>query len=88
LRDRRKSEIGEAIWSRFSQSKKDTLWYYRSLADTFCERCPASCPMNLVTSLRCLRLAKVYPSALRFERFGLRNNQLRSLEKGTTKIPP
>lgn len=40
MRDRRKSEIGEAIWSRFSQSKKDTLWYYRSLADTFCRTLP------------------------------------------------
>lgn len=33
LRDRRKPEIGEAIWSRFSQPRKETLWYYRSLAE-------------------------------------------------------
>jgi (p)ppGpp synthase/HD superfamily hydrolase len=35
LRDRRKPEIGEAIWSRFSQPRDQTLWYYRTLADTF-----------------------------------------------------
>lgn len=27
--------IGGKIWERFSQSKDSTLWYYRSLADTF-----------------------------------------------------
>jgi (p)ppGpp synthase/HD superfamily hydrolase len=35
LRDLRKAEVGEAIWSRFSQPRDQTLWYYRSLADTF-----------------------------------------------------
>jgi (p)ppGpp synthase/HD superfamily hydrolase len=37
LRDLRKPDVGEKIWSRFSQPKEQTLWYYRSLADTFCE---------------------------------------------------
>jgi len=37
LRDLRKPEIGQKIWSRFSQPKERTLWYYRSLADTFRE---------------------------------------------------
>jgi len=36
----RKPDIGEKIWSRFSQPKEQTLWYYRSLADTFYERLP------------------------------------------------
>jgi len=40
LRDLRKPEVGDAIWSRFSQPKERTLWYYRSLADTFCEKLP------------------------------------------------
>lgn len=35
LRDLRKREIGEKIWSRFSQPKERTLWYYRSLANQF-----------------------------------------------------
>jgi (p)ppGpp synthase/HD superfamily hydrolase len=33
LRDLRKPEIGEKVWTRFSQPKEQTLWYYRSLAD-------------------------------------------------------
>jgi (p)ppGpp synthase/HD superfamily hydrolase len=40
LRDLRKPEIGEAIWSRFSQPKEKTLWYYRSLARRFQEQLP------------------------------------------------
>jgi (p)ppGpp synthase/HD superfamily hydrolase len=40
LRDLRKSDVGEAIWDRFSQPKEMTLWYYRSLADKFRERLP------------------------------------------------
>jgi GTP pyrophosphokinase len=38
LRDLRKPDVGEEVWGRFSVSKKQTLWYYRSLADMFCER--------------------------------------------------
>jgi (p)ppGpp synthase/HD superfamily hydrolase len=41
LRDLRKPDVGKAIWSRFSQPKERTLWYYRSLADTFCEKLPS-----------------------------------------------
>jgi (p)ppGpp synthase/HD superfamily hydrolase len=40
LRDLRQPDIGEMIWARFSQPKEQTLWYYCSLADTFCERMP------------------------------------------------
>ncbi|HEY1475014.1 MAG TPA: HD domain-containing protein [Pseudolabrys sp.] len=40
LRDLRKPDIGEAIWSRFSQPKKKTLWYYRGLAERFCKKLP------------------------------------------------
>jgi len=38
LRDLRKADIGEKIWARFNVSTKQTLWYYHSLADIFCER--------------------------------------------------
>ena len=40
LRDLRKPEIGEKIWTRFSQPKERTLWYYRSLANRFRELLP------------------------------------------------
>lgn len=35
LRDYR--AVGENLWERFQGGKKGTLWYYRSLADTFGE---------------------------------------------------
>ena len=40
LRDLRKPEIGEAIWNRFSNSKRDTLWYYREIANAFVKNLP------------------------------------------------
>jgi (p)ppGpp synthase/HD superfamily hydrolase len=40
LRDLRKSEVGRAIWKRFSRSREDTLWYYRALAAVFAEKLP------------------------------------------------
>ena len=40
LRDLRKPDVGESIWSRFSQPRHQTLWYYRSLSDTFRNRLP------------------------------------------------
>jgi (p)ppGpp synthase/HD superfamily hydrolase len=40
LRDRRKREVGEAVWTRFSATKEQTLWYYLSLAAVFLERFP------------------------------------------------
>src|SRR5262245_14906389 len=40
LRDLGKPDIGEKVWARFSVDKEQTLWYYHSLADTFCERLP------------------------------------------------
>jgi (p)ppGpp synthase/HD superfamily hydrolase len=35
LRDLRKPEVGEAVWDRFKNSRKDALWYYRELAKSF-----------------------------------------------------
>jgi hypothetical protein len=43
LRDLRKPEIGTTgttVWARFKNSKEDTLWYYRQLANAFRERLP------------------------------------------------
>jgi (p)ppGpp synthase/HD superfamily hydrolase len=40
LRDLRKPEVGEAVWSRFKSSKKDTLWHYRALAQAFMQHLP------------------------------------------------
>src|ERR1700730_1297343 len=40
LRDLRKPDVGEKIWSRFSQPRKKTLWYYRRLADKFRKKLP------------------------------------------------
>ena len=28
-------QVGETVWERFNAEKKDTLWYYRELTDTF-----------------------------------------------------
>jgi (p)ppGpp synthase/HD superfamily hydrolase len=30
-------QVGEAVWSRFSASREETLWYYRQLVDAFRE---------------------------------------------------
>jgi (p)ppGpp synthase/HD superfamily hydrolase len=40
LRDLRNPEIGERVWSRFSQAREYTLWYYESLANIFCKALP------------------------------------------------
>jgi (p)ppGpp synthase/HD superfamily hydrolase len=40
LRDLRKYDVGKSVWERFSQPKERSLWYYRSLAEAFCERLP------------------------------------------------
>ncbi len=40
LRDRRKQDIGELVWQRFSQPKERTVWYYEQLAEIFKEAIP------------------------------------------------
>ena len=40
LRDLRKPDVGEKVWTYFSQPKERTRWYYRSLADQFRKRLP------------------------------------------------
>jgi (p)ppGpp synthase/HD superfamily hydrolase len=55
LRDLRKRDVGEVVWTRFSQPKDQTLWYYRSLADIFCERLPGQLPNELREIVEVLR---------------------------------
>lgn len=40
LRDLRKADVGVTVWSRFSQPKDKTIWYYRELARAFQTRLP------------------------------------------------
>jgi (p)ppGpp synthase/HD superfamily hydrolase len=47
LRDLRKPEIGEAVWGRFRNSKKDTLWNYRELAKAFMKHLPGQLAKEL-----------------------------------------
>lgn len=34
------TQIGEAVWSRFTGGRDGTLWYYRALTDAFRNRAP------------------------------------------------
>jgi (p)ppGpp synthase/HD superfamily hydrolase len=54
LRDLRKPDIGQKIWSRFSQPREDTLWYYRSLADKFRKRLPGQLADELTEIVKVL----------------------------------
>jgi (p)ppGpp synthase/HD superfamily hydrolase len=68
LRDLRKPDIGEEIWARFSQPKERTLWYYRSLADVFCEKLPSQLSNELrqiVEVLNARRWRSHTPAAVR-----------------------
>ena len=38
LRDLKNPDVGESVWSRFSQCRKKTLWFYRGLVDKFREK--------------------------------------------------
>ena len=58
LRDLRKPEIGEAIWSRFSQPREKTLWYYRSLANKFREKSPGQLADELSEIVEVLETAR------------------------------
>jgi len=59
--------MGEALWDRFNGGKEGTLWYYRSLVDTFRE-VSGSTPLveelgRVVSELERLALAKPGDSA-------------------------
>jgi (p)ppGpp synthase/HD superfamily hydrolase len=56
LCDLRKPDVGESVWSRFSQPRELTLWYYRSLADKFRERLPGQLADELCSIVEALEL--------------------------------
>src|SRR5262245_54661027 len=55
LRDLRKADVGEEVWTRFTPPKEQTLQYYRSLADIFCERLPGPLSSELREIVQVLR---------------------------------
>jgi (p)ppGpp synthase/HD superfamily hydrolase len=55
LRDLQKPDVGEGIWSRFSQPQAETLWYYGSLADKFREKWPGQLADELHEIVEVLR---------------------------------
>jgi len=50
-------EQGNATWERFNGGREGSLWYYRSLADIFLERCPS--PMAYVLDQVVTELEKI-----------------------------
>lgn len=40
LRDLRKPDVGASVWTRFTNPKTETLWYYRELATAFGKHFP------------------------------------------------
>lgn len=40
LRDRLKVDVGELVWGRFNQPRDAVIWYYGTLAASFCELLP------------------------------------------------
>jgi (p)ppGpp synthase/HD superfamily hydrolase len=55
LRDLRKFDVGEAVWSRFSQPRGETLWYYGALACKFRGRWPGQLANELHEIVEVLR---------------------------------
>jgi hypothetical protein len=64
LRDRRKHELGETIWARFSQPKEQTLWYYSSLAAVFRQRLPGQLAEELHEIVDVLAETEARPALL------------------------
>jgi (p)ppGpp synthase/HD superfamily hydrolase len=58
LRDLRKSDVGDKVWARFSQPKDRTLWYYRSLANTFRKMLPGQLSNELHEIVEVLEAAQ------------------------------
>ena len=54
LRDLRKADVGAAVWSRFSASREDTLWYYEQLAKVFQRVLPGQLSDELADIARAL----------------------------------
>ena len=47
-------QIGDRLWKRFNATKKETLWYYRSLARTFTEVRPSALASELQRTVNTL----------------------------------
>lgn len=45
-------QVGEDLWSRFTGSRAQTLWYYRALADTFMDLGPRPLAEELARTVR------------------------------------
>jgi (p)ppGpp synthase/HD superfamily hydrolase len=58
LRDLRKADVGDEVWARFSQPKGRTLWYYRSLANTFRKMLPGQLSNELHEIVEVLEAAQ------------------------------
>ena len=55
LRDLRKAEVGKAVWSRFSNPKPETLWYYDELAAAFARLLPGQLAAELAEIVAVLK---------------------------------
>ena len=44
-------EMGEELWSRFNGTREESLWYYRSLVETFAVRRPGPLAEQLDTTV-------------------------------------
>jgi (p)ppGpp synthase/HD superfamily hydrolase len=64
LRDLRKPDVGESIWSRFSQPREKTLWYYRGLADKFRKRLPGQLANELHEIIEVLENGSVWDETI------------------------
>ena len=73
LRDLRLPDVGESIWARFSQPREKTLWYYRSLADTFRNRLPGQLANELHEIIEVLENGSVLRSTRDGETDGQRH---------------
>ncbi|HEY7246990.1 MAG TPA: HD domain-containing protein [Xanthobacteraceae bacterium] len=59
LRDLRKPDVGESIWSRFSQPRERMIWYYRALAEKFRKRWPGQLADELLEIVEVLQNCSV-----------------------------
>lgn len=55
LRDLRNPEVGPVIWSRFSNPRAETLWYYGALAEAFGRLLPGQLARELGDIVEALR---------------------------------
>lgn len=56
------TEVGDAVWARFTGKKDGTLWYYSALVDAFAGRVPAALEQALRRDCAAV-MARAAPSA-------------------------